>query len=204
MRTRFERRERGYTAVEVMMAMTVMTIGAAAVMSMHKTSVTANYDARETDVANGIARAWVERLHRDAMSWTLPGAVNPAGNNFTNAKLLATHVNDTWYLPTDEMGTAPETMSPAFDILGRDLADIASPLVVFCVNVRLSWLVNQALPSEPGLIRADVRVLWPRAITTTPTGFCNAGTASQDNPDQAVPPVYHAIYLTTAIKENGE
>ena len=159
------------------MAMTVMAIGVAAVMTMHKTSVTANLDARKTDVANAIARTWVERLQRDSMSWTAPNATNPTGNNFTNAALIASHVTGLWYLPIDEMGlTAPETMSPGFDILGRDLDDPTQ--AQFCVNVRLTWLVPQALPAEPGLIRADVRVLWPRALTTTPTGFCNAGTAA--------------------------
>jgi prepilin-type N-terminal cleavage/methylation domain-containing protein len=200
---RIESAERGYTAVEVMMAMTVMAIGAAAVISMHKTAVTGNLDARKTDVANAIARSWVERLERDAMSWTTPSSVNPTANDFGNALLLANHMTGTWYLPTDEMGkTTPETMSPAFDILGRDLTDLTT--AQYCVNVRLTWLVQQALPAEPGLIRADVRVLWPRGITTTPLGFCNAGTAAQDNPDPTVPPLYHAIYMTTTIKENGQ
>ena len=49
------------------MAMTVMAIGGAAVMTMQKTSVTGNLDARKADVANSIARTWVERLQRDSM-----------------------------------------------------------------------------------------------------------------------------------------
>ena len=196
------------------MAMTVMTIGVAAVISMHKTAVTANLDARKTDVANGIARMWVERLERDAMSWTAPSSTNPTGNNYANALLLANHLpqasaaggNSTasWFLPTDEMGKTPETMSPGFDILGRDLAQGDLPSAQFCVNVRLQWLVTPSLPAEPGLIRADVRVLWPRAITDTPTGFCNAGTAANANPDPGATPLYHAIYLTTTIKENAQ
>jgi prepilin-type N-terminal cleavage/methylation domain-containing protein len=197
--------QRGFTAVEVMMAMTVMTIGVAAVMTMHKTSVTANLDARKTDVANAIGRTWVERLRRDTMSWTAPGSENPTGNNFANAALIAPHVTGVWFLPTDEMSkTNPETMSPGFDILGRDLAAADLPTAQFCVNVRLTWLVAPALPSEPGLIRADVRVLWPRGISATPTGFCNDGAAAADNPDPNVPPLYHAIYMTTTLKENGQ
>lgn len=198
---RIESAQRGYTAVEVMMAMTVMSIGAAAVISMHKTAVTGNLDARKTDVANAIARTWVERLERDAMSWTLPSSLNPTGNNFNNALLLAGHVGQGWYLPTDEMA-GPDTMSPGFDILGRDITNLAN--AQFCVNVRLTWLVPPALPTEPGLIRADVRVLWPQGIANTPVGFCNAGNAAQPNPDPSLPPVYHAIYMTTTIKENGQ
>jgi hypothetical protein len=188
--------------VEVMMAMTVMAIGAAAVISMHKTAVTANLDARKTDVANGIARMWVERLERDAMSWTAPSAANPTGNNFSNAALIAGHVTGTWYLPQDEIVSSPTPiMSPALDILGRDLGTMDD--AQFCVHVRLTWLVPQALPAEPGLIRADVRVLWPRAITSVPAHFCQ-DTSQLVDPDPSLPPLYHAVYLTTTLKENGQ
>ena len=120
---------RGYTAVEVLMAMTVATIGASAVMTMQKASVQGNLEARKADVANSIARAWVERLQTDAMQWTTPNAVVTT-SNFANAALLSGHVSagpGTWYLPTDEMtGGAPETMSPGFDIVGRDLAKVTT------------------------------------------------------------------------------
>ena len=195
----------GYTAVEVLMAMTVMAIGAAAVISMQKASVQGNLDARKTDVATAIARTWVERLQRDSMQWTLPSSANTAGNNFANAKLLATHVTGGWFLPIDEMGQSnPETMSPGFDILGRDLAAGDLDTALFCVNVRLTWLVPPVLPTEPGLIHADVRVLWPRAIINSPGAFCNAAEAAKPNPDPANPPLFHALYVTTTIRENAQ
>jgi prepilin-type N-terminal cleavage/methylation domain-containing protein len=211
-----ERRRRaraaGYTAVEVLMAMTVMAIGAAAVMSMQKASVQGDLDARKTDLANSIARTWVERLQRDAMQWTLPSAANPAGNNFANAAILSNHVTGNWFLPTDEMGNTPEVMSPGFDILGRDLVATDLPNAQFCANVRLTWLVPQSLPGEPGLIRADVRVLWPRGLYNSPVGgtaagFCTDAVATLANPDsfsKGQQPQYHAIYLTTTIKENAQ
>lgn len=188
------------------MAMTIMTIGAAAVMSMQKTSIQSNLDARKTDMANAIARAWVDRLQRDAMQWTLPNADNPSLNNFANALLLASPTYGTWGLPSYEMGvTNPETMSYAFDILGRDLpsTEIASE-TVFCVNYRLQWLVPQALPLEPGLIRADIRVLWPRNISNDPApGWCNAGVASLPNPDPNFNQ-YHTLYITTDIRQGAQ
>ena len=185
--------------------MTVMAIGAAAVISMQKASVQGNLDARKTDVANAVGRTWVERLQRDSMQWTLPSSANTAGNNFANAQLLATHVTGNWFLPTDEMGqTNPEAMSPGFDILGRDLAAGDLPTSLFCVNVRLTWLVKPVLPIEPGLIHADVRVLWPRAINNSPGAFCDAAHASLVNPDPANPPLYHSLYMTTTIRENAQ
>lgn len=204
----------GYTAVEVLMAMTVMAIGAAAVISMQRATIQGDLDARETDLANSIARTWVERLHKDAMQWTLPSSVNMTGNNFANAVLLANNVNGTWFLPKAYMGGTPETWSPGFDILGRDVPSTGPTglaAAFFCANVRLTWLVPPALPTEPGLIRADVRVLWPRGLYNSPlggsaAGFCTPAVAAQVDPNVYAlgqQPPYHAIYLTTTLRENA-
>ncbi|HEY3815676.1 MAG TPA: prepilin-type N-terminal cleavage/methylation domain-containing protein [Polyangiaceae bacterium] len=226
-RSRRRRHAAGYTAVEVLMAMTVMVIGAAAVMSMQKAAVTGNLDARKTDMANNIARLWVERLQRDAMQWTCPSAACPTTNNMcatgaaTGAQLICGNVTGLWFLPVAYLGkTTPESMSPGFDILGRDLP--AAELVPssasgwagaqFCANVRLTWLVppvpNPAGTTEPGLIRADVRVLWPRGIMggSPAAGFCTAATAALADPEQSAPagqtPFFHTIYMTTTLKES--
>jgi len=196
------------------MAMTVMTIGASAVMSMQKASVQGNSDARQADIANSIARMWVERLQRDAMQWTLPNGANPQLNNFANAQLLSTQLASAqagkWGVPKAYMGvTNPETMSYGFDVVGRDLpsAQIAAE-AQFCVSYRLQWLVPQSLAAnEPGLIRADVRVLWPRGVANAPpSGWCADGSAAtaSDNPDPSSPSMYHAIYLSTSIRENAQ
>ncbi len=206
------------------MAMTVMTIGAAAVMSMQKASVRGNLDARETDVANSIARMWVERLNRDAMQWTQPNNQNPTLNNFAQALLLSSPKYGQWGVPNWEMGSTPENMSYAFDILGRDIPKAAigsnkptDPETIFCVNYRLNWLVPQSLgatPIEPGLIRADVRVLWLRGINNVPSslqGWCSdtSGIMAADDPEAASGaaagsgPVFHAIYVTTTIRQGG-
>jgi prepilin-type N-terminal cleavage/methylation domain-containing protein len=198
---------RGYTAIEVLMAMTVMAIGGAAVITMQKTSVTGNLDARRADVANAIARTWVERLQRESMSWTQLG-------NLTNAKVLNNVVAPpgVWFLPEQDMGvTVPETASPGFDILGRDLPLAQLPNADFCVNVRLTYLTVPPAPLD--LIRADVRVIWPIGIINSLPGFCNDQVAALDDPNTAKAitdknadpnaPIFHAIYLTTTIKENG-
>jgi prepilin-type N-terminal cleavage/methylation domain-containing protein len=185
----------GYTAVEVLMAMTVMAIGAAAVMSMQKASVTGNLDARKTDVANSIARTWVERLERDAMQWTAPGPTAGSTSNIAVAALIANGVANagTWVFPNQYIGSNPP-FSPGFDILGRDLAAADLGNAIFCANVRLSWLSTNAL------IRADVRVLWPRGITGAPaSNWCKAVL-----PDAPDPHMYHSIYVTTALRGNPQ
>jgi hypothetical protein len=119
-----------------------------------------------------------------------------------------------WFLPDQEIGqTVPETMSPAFDILGRDLPQALEGSADFCVHVRLSWLTQTALPPGGDLIRADVRVIWPIGIINSRPGFCNPNTASVADPNtdpaanrdpNADPnaPIFHALYLTTSVKEN--
>jgi type II secretory pathway pseudopilin PulG len=208
---------RAYTAIEVLMAMTVMAIGGAAVITMQKTSVTSNLDARRADVANSIARTWVERLQRESMSWTLPGRENPTGNNLNGALVLANVQNagGLWFLPTQDMNvTNPETMSPAFDILGRDLPQAAMNTADFCVHVRLSWLGTTLIPPGGDLMRADVRVIWPVGILNARPNFCNAASAAlvDPNTDNGIlrntaadpnQPAFHAIYVTTTIRENA-
>jgi hypothetical protein len=198
------------------MAMTVMAIGGAAVITMQKTSVTANLDARKADVANAIARTWVERLQRESMRWTLPNRLNMVANNLGSALILNNVNNATgrWFLPNQELGlNGPiETMSPGFDILGRDLPLADLPTADFCVNVRLSWLATSPTPGNT-LIRADVRVIWPMMVLNSLPNFCNVTTAQLADPNTdtgairysgADPnqPVFHALYLTTTIREN--
>ena len=189
---------RGFTAVEVLIAMTIMVIGAAAIMSMQKASVLGNLDARKTDIANSIARTWVERLQRDSMQWTLPSSLDRAGDTFYRATLLFNHSADfdkNWFWPSDYL----DGNSYGFDILGRDLAagDIAADATKgtagaqFCVEVFVTTLVAKEL------FRVQLRVVWPRGIGSAPAGFCTKILGA--SPDMTL---YHAIYVTTAIKEN--
>jgi len=198
------------------MAMTVMAIGGAAVIAMQKTSVVGNVDARKADVANSIARTWVERLQRDAMQWTLPGPEGPQ-SNLANALILA-NVNTVpgqWFLPIQAIGKSGvvETASPGFDILGRDLPQAQLVNADFCVNVRLQFLNQTALPPGGDFIRADVRVIWPIGILNSNPGFCNKTTAALADPntdpaaqrDPNADPnalVFHTLYVTTGIMEN--
>ncbi|MGH7270108.1 MAG: type IV pilus modification PilV family protein [Polyangiaceae bacterium] len=200
----------GYTIIEVLMAMTVLAIGGAGVITMQKTSVTGNLDARKADVANGIARTWVERLRRDAMQWTLPTGAGTA-SNFANTVFLNGNVQPAgagiWFLPKTVLSPSDgtTTMSAGDDILGRDVPDLTTAL--FCVNLRLTWLDTTGAPPGGDLIRADIRVLWPIGIAVAPPagGFCNATTAALADPNSVNAPslTYHAIYLTTSVAENA-
>jgi prepilin-type N-terminal cleavage/methylation domain-containing protein len=197
---------RGYTAVEVLMGMTLFAIGAMAVISMQRASVQGNLDARKLDMANAIAHEWLERLRRDSTLWTLPSSANPtATTNYTNAKLLSGHLTyatagnvATWSLPDDYVKSAsvPDGVSPAFDILGRDLLPASYAQAQFCVNIRLNWLD----PGAKELIRAEVRVVWPRLILSAPaSGWCSATNANSLTGQAGT---YHYLYAVTSIRQN--
>jgi type II secretory pathway pseudopilin PulG len=210
---------RGFTAVEVLIAMTIMFIGAAAVMTMQKTSIQGNLDARRADVATSIARAWVERIRRESMRWTQPSA-SSATSNQAAIPALAAQVGAGWFKPTSDMiagettPSAVETSSYGFDILGRDLAqaDInsTSPInVEFCTEARITALLASAA------YRVDVRVIWPRGTQTVPNAATPAAAAANFGnyfpciataptfPDPLDYTLFHAVIVTTAIAENA-
>jgi prepilin-type N-terminal cleavage/methylation domain-containing protein len=195
---------RGYTIVEVLLAMTVLTIGAAGAISMQKAAIQGNLDARKTDIAANIARMWMERIQRDSMSWT---SSNPS--NLSNAALLgnATTTVNKWFLPFLSAYATPGSgfgsVSPGFDMLGRDVpsqAGLANSF--FCVHLRETWLAQNTTPVTNSLLRVELRVVWPRGIAqdTYAPPLCDPTSAATPNPD---PRLYSTLYMVTAVRANG-
>lgn len=200
MRSRAKKsRNSGFTAIEVMLALTLLAIGTAGIIALEEASIDGNYDARRLDVANSVLRLWMERLRRDGSLWTLPNPENPLANNRAAAALLLANVDAdptaaTWHLPTArEADTVP--LMPQFDLLGRDVlsSDTTTP-IQFCVHTRLSWLVTE------DLIRAEVRVFWPRG--TQAMTDCTADPAAGWETLPATIDKYHFVYGVTAIRRN--
>jgi prepilin-type N-terminal cleavage/methylation domain-containing protein len=201
---------RGYTVIEVLMAMTVLTIGGAGVITMQKTSVASNVEARKADIANSIARMWVERLRQDAMGWTTPTATITT-SNFGNTTYLNGNVGNNpaapaWFVPATTLnpGDGTTTMSAGFDILGRDQPVGSIADANFCVNIALTWLDSTGVSPGGDMIRADVRVLWPVGINVTPPAdYCVVAAKIDPNlASTATTVIYHELYLTTNLVEN--
>lgn len=176
-------RSRGYNAVEILMAMTVFAIGAGGVISMQKTSVQANYDARTLDVATALARTWQERLARDAMSWKAPLSLN------TTTYLQDTTAN--WFVPT--AGIPLQGSSPAFDLLGRDVL-FNDTTMIFCTQIRV-----ERLGTSNTLMRAEVRVIWPRA-NAAPMRQCDQAAVNGALADPNALP--HVLSTVTSVRGN--
>jgi hypothetical protein len=183
------------------LALTVLLISMAGVMSMQKASIQGNNDARMLDMANSIAREWQERLRRDAMTWTQPDEGGTATENWSSNTFLISqlgtgaNVGAFQYLsaPTTGYTTAmPAGYSRAFDILGRDVPfnGTTYPNAVFCAQARGDWLLQDQL------LRTEVRVYWLAQMMTAPSGkFCVS-----DSPDVNSAATYHFVYATTAVR----
>jgi len=143
----------GYTVIEVIMAMSVLAIGATGIIAMQKATLVGNVNARDLAVANGIAATWMERLRQDALQWVIDGNTNTIANTTwldTVGQDFPTIAGDEgkWILPA-----VSGDMRPQFDVTGHDTAVVGE--VGFCTHIRLTQLLDKT-------IRADVRVFWLR------------------------------------------
>jgi type IV pilus assembly protein PilV len=140
---------RGYTAVEVTVALALLAIGASGIIALQKITLQSTTNARNIATANQIAVTWAERLRADATMWN-----NPVGGNDladTTWLQLATAPPGTWFVPAS---TAPRGSAWA-NIEGRDIYPGSGGLGAFCTHLRLVRIY-------PSMIRAEVRVFWRR------------------------------------------
>jgi len=197
----FRSTRRGYTAVEVLSAMTLFAIGAAGVIGMQRVTIQGGADAKQFDMAVNIAHEWTSRLQRDSSYWTRPNAFDPQTTNLATdtrwIKDVAT-CNVNFCTPP---AAAPEAgMSGSFDIFGRDLPAAATD-ATYCAQYRLEWLIDQGAPPNlnvQGLIRAEVRVFFSRT-DRLPAGDCSAAAAIANG--STANERLHFVYATTTIRQ---
>jgi hypothetical protein len=109
--------------------------------------------------------------------WTLPAALPGAG----------------------ALSQASASVSPCYDILGRELSAAASAGdIQFCVHAKAT-----SMSPLNDLLRVDVRVVWIRGIATATSANIQAlNSANLVQTDALDITLYHAIYATTAVKES--
>ncbi len=191
-------RSRGYTAVEVLSAMTLFAIGAAGVIGMQRVTIQGGVDGGQFDMAVNIAHEWTGRLQRDSVFWTQPNVHFPTTNNIGSTTWLqfVTTCNTNFCNPP--AAASPYAgMSGSFDIFGRDIV-AGSADTVYCAQYRLEYLIDPGTPPDLRLnpeIRAEVRVFWVRSERGI-IGDCAAATPDAVNSDQT----YHFVYATPAIR----
>jgi type IV pilus assembly protein PilV len=196
---RQQRRQRaGYTVVEAMMALAVLTVGATGIVAMQKATLVGNERARNLTAANAVASAWIERLRADAIAWTDVDGVSNLANTRWLSAVGTTWPNNAdlgaWFVPAS---VSAQNISASADIRGLD-TDVAADKV-FCTHIRVTQLM-------PNVIRAEVRVLWPRrgrgaGTVNQITDYCedDGNVIAQVG---AAPESFHYVYVTSAVVRN--
>ena len=199
---RSRRASLGYTVIEVMMALAVLSIGATGVIAMQKAALIGNVRARNLATASAIASTWIERLRVDALRWRVTSTgqstigqttwLGVVGDDYPNQ----INPEDTWSRPLDDQA---QDISARADVLGRDTFTDAD--VGYCTHIKLTQITDNT-------IRAEVRVFWLRygeGAGATQTGSLGIGLCDSNPayPAQVSTPAallrYHFVYLATAI-----
>jgi len=191
----------GFTLIEVMIAIGIMTVGSLGILSMHHAVTGANRSAHDMNTALTITERWIERIERDSLAWSTEGLNSSqlAGTDYLSGLAGTVSATD-WFTP------APSDADehPSFDYFGRD-TDTSSE-IKYCTNLRLSWL------RQGSSARVDVRTFWYRAGhmaggATHPdwvsgSAFrgadCDASTADGWNMDTA--PNVDVVYASTVVQ----
>jgi len=195
------KRQRGYTAVELMMAIGIFGIGVTGIIAMEKVTTVSNQHAKNLAIATHIAESWLDMLATDAVMWNHPSPGNSAPDIgqttwLQSVKANANAAND-WVLP---QYSTVLSFGSAFDALGNPLnpATAADGSIAFCSHLRLSWLYQPTV-SGNGLIRAEVRVFWLRDGQGFAQSMCSAAQVANVG---AAPQTFHFVQKITAIREN--
>ncbi|MBU0554333.1 type II secretion system GspH family protein [Myxococcota bacterium] len=141
---------RGYTIIEILIALVISSVGFAALFQMQISSAQGNISAREMAAAVNLAERYVETLQREAYTWVMPGNNGRQNSAWLNKPLGVWHVfTDN---PVDHNGLVHNSVDAnQGSVLRRQR---------FCVHYRLT--------AETGtftdLLSVRVRVIWPRDI----------------------------------------
>jgi len=190
---------RGYSVIEVMMALGILAVGTTGVIALQKVALVGNTNARVADTARHVAGTWVERIKTDALTWNDPmGTSDIAGTRWLNVAGVYNPQNP----PTAANWVrAPEIAnwsSPVADIHGADLFDLASVDGIFCTHLLLSQAVEKPYNLGGGThriaIRAVIRVIWRRDMA--PMSECRTTNPANIEADDAR---YGFYYVTTMV-----
>lgn len=194
MHLRPQRRARGYTVVELMMALVIFAIGVTGVVAMQKVTSNANGHAKNLAIATHIAQSWQERLAVDATQWGQNGTAVITNTTWVNG----VNSSEEWVLPAQNTTL---DFGPGFDALGSfvDITTTAGAArAVFCTHLRLTHLLTT---EGSRLVRSEVRVFWPKPGRTFDSGnaYCASGASVTDI--GAATNDFHFVYKTTAIRQ---
>lgn len=170
-------RRAGFTLIEVMMSIAVLTAVSAGLMGVQALTSSSNRVSREVTIATEIAQTWAERMKLDAMTWNT--------NVATTVWLTDSAVMNQWLTPVAFSVAPPPVRSYAFDRYGRDV-DPTVGTTFYCVAYNYTWVVSNES------MRIDIRVYWPREGTGT-LPVCDPVAVTR-------PDIYRSVGLPVVVK----
>ncbi len=197
---------RGFTLIEVMMAMTVLLIGLMGIVALEKATIVTNVDARQLSTGSSIARVWLERLQTDATNWNHPSNFSKNSDLATDTVYLKEYGKG-WILPVGSIGA--KKYSASFDLNGNDIDPTVGGDIIYCTNIRLTMVYPDILcttgggcpGTTPSMLRTEVRVYWSKR--REPLATCDAPPSggSGGDPIGANEDDYHFVYLVGAVSK---
>lgn len=185
---------RGYTVVELMMALAIFAIGATGVLAMQIIAAHTNSHAKNIAVATQLARSWQDNLAMDALLW---GGLQDWPITNTQWIQQVNTPGNIWFTPNNDAAT---TFGPGADARGNFVDFTAAPQnVVFCTHIRLT---NLLVTPGAGLVRTEVRVFWPKGEVSWNNGanYCAQAVATV-NAVGAATNQFHFVYHTSAVRQ---
>ena len=163
---RATRTRRGYTILEMLIALVVTMVGFAAIFQLQIGTMQGNIAARELASAVNLGERYAEALRRDSNMWT--GLVLPGP--FLNQQARQWHSFTP--APVDQNGRAYIDDDPTGSPMARQR---------FCVHY---WF-EPANGIYDGILNGRVRVVWPRStVDRTPLyDVCDEGDAQAFQPN---------------------
>jgi prepilin-type N-terminal cleavage/methylation domain-containing protein len=196
-----QRSDSGFTLVEVMIAIGIMTVGSLGILAMHNAVSAANRTANEMNTALAITERWMERVDRDGLSWSEEGSNSAALAGTDYLSKLAGAVPDTdWFTPSP----VSSDESYAFDYMGDDGPNRGP--TKYCVNLRMSWL------REGSSARVDIRTFWfregfmpggathPKWVAGSDFRSADCDAATADGWDLGEAPNVNVIFASTVVR----
>lgn len=226
-------RRAGYTLIEVMVAVAISAISISGIVFMQTATVRSNQDAHETQVATVFARNWIDRIRRDALMWTAPGApvvgtmfadrdvaLANSGGYFTPGLGIGDVPGTDWAVPIPAFG-GPESSGANFhgvDVGAVDIAIPGQPVVAagdiyYCANAKFVTVHN--VNNQPNAIRATVRVWWNRKSSLNAADYstgiaavragngCHAFVPTSVQLQDAGLGRFRVVYLSTVLRWTG-
>jgi hypothetical protein len=184
----------GYTAVEVLMSLAVLSVGVIGIIATEKVTLAANQHSKNLAIATHIAQSWIGMLNAEATLWDstpLNGTRQPWLSQATS--------NAGWFRPTavDALG-----FGPAFDALGNATSTASAS---FCVDLRIAPLTTSNLGG--GMVRAEVRVMWlreqPIVTDSDPalTSACALSVLEASSADASR--MMQFVFMSSAVRQVG-